>query len=137
MAAGVTEIQGLLESDDILATARAVEAFGAGVERLGEGRWRVSGRGGFTQPAGVIDSGNAATAAPLLMAAAARYPVRATFDGDASLSGRPMQRVSGPLAAMGARFDWEGRPDRLPLTLAGGALSALDHVQTVASAQIK
>ena len=58
MATGVTEIDGLLEGDDVLATARAVEAFGAGVERLGDGRWRVTGHGGFQQPAGIIDCGN-------------------------------------------------------------------------------
>ena len=59
MAQGVTEIEGLLEGDDILATARAVEAFGAGVERLGPGRWRVMGKGGFETPVDVIDCGNA------------------------------------------------------------------------------
>ncbi|MEY3293045.1 MAG: hypothetical protein RJB12_816, partial [Pseudomonadota bacterium] len=57
MATGVTEIEGLLEGDDILATARAVESFGATVERLGEGRWRVTGQGGLRQPAVVIDCG--------------------------------------------------------------------------------
>lgn len=137
MASGTTEIDGLLEGEDILATARAVEAFGAGVERLGQGHWRVTGHGGFRQPAGVIDCGNAGTGVRLLMGAAAGYPISVTFDGDASLRKRPMKRVTGPLAAMGARFEWLGEEDRLPLTLTGGALSAIDHVQTVASAQIK
>jgi 3-phosphoshikimate 1-carboxyvinyltransferase len=137
MATGVTEIEGLLEGDDILATARAVEAFGATVERLGQGRWRVTGRGGFRQPAGVIDCGNAGTGVRLLMGAAAGYPITTDFDGDASLRKRPMKRVTGPLAGMGARFDWQDAGDRLPVTVAGGGLSAIDHVQTVASAQIK
>ena len=137
MATGVTEIDGLLEGDDVLATARAVEAFGAGVERLGEGRWRVTGHGGFKQPDGVIDCGNAGTGVRLLMGAAAGYRVRADFDGDASLRQRPMKRVTGPLAAMGARFHWADREDRLPVQLSGGALKAIDHLQTVASAQIK
>lgn len=137
LAQGVTEIEGLLESEDILATARAVEAFGAGVERLGDGRWRVTGRGGFASPPGVIDCGNAGTGVRLLMGAAAGYDLSATFDGDASLRRRPMKRVTGPLAAMGARFDWAGQEDRLPLTLNGGGLRAIDHVQDVASAQIK
>ncbi len=137
MATGVTDIDGLLEGDDVLATARAVEAFGAGVERLGQGRWRVIGHGGFRQPAGVIDCGNAGTGVRLLMGAAAGYPITVTFDGDASLRKRPMKRVTGPLADMGARFDWPGEEDRLPLKLSGGALSAIDHAQTVASAQIK
>ncbi len=137
MATGVTEIEGLLEGDDILATGRAVEAFGAIVERLGEGRWRVTGQGGFGEPAGVIDCGNAGTGVRLLMGAAAGYPITVTFDGDASLRKRPMKRVTGPLADMGARFDWPGQEDRLPVTITGGDLAAIDYRQTVASAQIK
>jgi len=141
MATGVTEIEGLLESDDVLATAHAVEAFGAGVERLGGkdsgGHWRITGRGGFEQPDGVIDCGNAGTGARLLMGAAAGYPIATTFDGDASLRQRPMKRVTIPLANMGARFDWREAEDRLPLTITGGGLSAIDYVQTVASAQVK
>ncbi|WP_439477295.1 3-phosphoshikimate 1-carboxyvinyltransferase [Brevundimonas sp.] len=137
LATGVTEIEGLLEGDDILATAGAIEAFGAKVERLGEGRWRITGQGGFKQPAGAIDCGNAGTGVRLLMGAAAGYPVTVTFDGDASLRKRPMKRVTGPLADMGARLDWQGVEDRLPVAVAGGCLSAIDYVQTVASAQIK
>ena len=137
MASGTTEIEGLLEGDDVLATARAVEAFGAGVERLGDGRWRVGGHGGFRQPGGAIDCGNAGTGVRLLMGAAAGYPVTVTFDGDASLRKRPMKRVAGPLADMGARFDWLGEDDRLPVRVAGGGLAAIDYAQTVASAQVK
>jgi 3-phosphoshikimate 1-carboxyvinyltransferase len=137
MASGVTEVEGLLEGDDVLATARAVQAFGAKVERIGEGRWRIEGAGGFKTPASVIDCGNAGTGVRLLMGAAAGYPLTATFDGDASLRRRPMKRVTGPLADMGARFDWRAAEDRLPVALTGGALTAIDYVQTVASAQIK
>lgn len=137
MATGLTDIDGLLEGDDILATARAVEAFGATVGRLAKGRWRVTGQGGFKQPAGVIDCGNAGTGVRLLMGAAAGYPITVTFDGDASLRKRPMKRVTDPLASMGAGFDWRREPDRLPVALGGGGLSAIDYVQTVASAQIK
>jgi len=137
MATGVTEIDGLLEGDDVLATARAVAAFGAQVERLGPGRWRVTGRGGFRKPEHVIDCGNAGTGVRLLMGAAAGHPVTVTFDGDASLRKRPMKRVTGPLADMGARFAWSGAEDRLPLTLTGGGLKGLEFVQTVASAQVK
>ena len=137
MAAGITDIDGLLEGDDVLATARAVQAFGAHVERLGEGRWRLAGHGGFRQPASVIDCGNAGTGVRLLMGAAAGYPVTVTFDGDASLRKRPMKRVAGPLADMGARFAWTADDDRLPVEVSGGELSAVDYLQTVASAQIK
>ena len=113
MATGVTEIEGLLEGDDVLATARAAEAFGATVERLGGGRWRVTGRAASRRRPGVIDCGNAGTGVRLLMGAAAGYPIAATFDGDASLRKRPMGRVTDPLARMGASFDWSGKPGLL------------------------
>lgn len=137
MAEGVTEIEGLLEGEDILATARAVAAFGARVARLGPGQWVVAGNGGFRQPAGPIDCGNAGTGVRLLMGAAAGYPITAIFDGDASLRKRPMKRITGPLTDMGARFEWQDDPDRLPLRLTGGKLRGLTFTQTVASAQVK
>jgi 3-phosphoshikimate 1-carboxyvinyltransferase len=137
MATGVTEVEGLLEGDDVLATARAAEAFGAVVERLGLGRWRVTGRGGLASPSGVIDCGNAGTGVRLLMGAAAGYALTATFDGDASLRKRPMGRVTDHLERMGARFVWSGAKGLLPATLTSGRLAAIDHVQTVASAQVK
>jgi 3-phosphoshikimate 1-carboxyvinyltransferase len=63
----VTEIEGLLEGDDVKRTAAAMAAFGAGVERLGEGAWRVEGRGGFSEPADDVDCGNAGTGVRLIM----------------------------------------------------------------------
>jgi len=137
MASGVTEVEGLLEGDDVLATGRAVEAFGAKVERTGDGKWRIEGAGGFKTPSSVIDCGNAGTGVRLLMGAAAGYALTATFDGDGSLRKRPMKRVTGPLAEMGAEFDWQAAEDRLPVALTGGTLKAIDYVQTVASAQVK
>ena len=114
LARGVTEIEGLLEGDDVLATSRAMRAFGAGVEQLGAGRWRVEGRGGFSEPADVIDCGNAGTGVRLIMGAAAGFDLAATFTGDSSLRGRPMNRVLKPLGQMGAR--WFCRAGgRLPL----------------------
>jgi len=137
MASGTTEIEGLLEGADVLATARAVEAFGAEVERLGEGRWRVEGRGGFTPPAGTIDCGNAGTGVRLLMGAAAGYGVEATFGGDASLRSRPMRRVTDPLRHMGADF-WQGGEVGLPITLLPhGGLMGQTEVLKVPSAQVK
>lgn len=137
MASGETQVEGLLEGDDVLATARAAAAFGASVERLGEGRWRIIGRGRLRSPDGVIDCGNAGTGVRLLMGAAAGYPLSATFDGDASLRKRPMGRVTDHLERMGARFDWSGARGLLPAILTGGRLTAIDHVQSVASAQVK
>ncbi len=136
MASGVTEIEGLLEGEDVLRTADAARAFGAEVERRGEGRWRVTGRGELTEPSGIVDCGNSGTGVRLLMGAAAGYPIAARFDGDASLRKRPMARVTEPLAQMGARFETsEGA--RLPLTVRGGGLKGIDYRLPVASAQVK
>ena len=136
LATGTTEIEGLLEGDDVLRTAAAMRSFGAKVERLGEGRWRVEGAGGFSEPADVIDCGNAGTGVRLIMGAMAGFPFAATFTGDESLRGRPMRRVLGPLAQMGATFI--GRSNgRLPLTLQGGALKHLSYRLPEPSAQVK
>jgi len=136
LAEGVTEVEGLLEADDVLRTAEAVRAFGAGVERLGEGRWRIEGRGGFTEPAEVIDCGNSGTGVRLLMGAAAGFAIAATFTGDNSLRGRPMGRILNPLREMGANALARSR-DLLPATVRGGALKHIAYTTPVASAQVK
>ena len=132
MAEGETRIAGLLESDDVAATLRAVQAFGANVER-GDGQWLVTGARWRSPPA-PIDCGNSGTAARLLMGAAAGFDLTASFTGDASLSARPMARVTGPLRRMSARFDGS---ERLPITLRGGGLGDIDWVNEPASAQVK
>jgi 3-phosphoshikimate 1-carboxyvinyltransferase len=136
LATGTTTVEGLLEGDDVLATARAMRAFGARVEQEGGGRWRIEGQGGFSEPADVIDCGNAGTGVRLIMGAAAGFAMCSTFTGDASLRGRPMGRVLEPLAKMGAT--WMGRDrGRLPLTLKGGNLRGLNYTLPMASAQVK
>ena len=133
MAEGETRIQGLLESDDVLATARAVEAFGAHVEKAGDD-WVVQGTS-WSSPEQPVDCGNSGTAARLLMGAAAGVPgLRASFTGDASLSARPMKRVSAPLARMGALIE---NGERLPITIEGARLGGIDHRNMPASAQVK
>src|SRR5580693_6191013 len=118
MASGVTTVEGLLEGDDVLRTAAAMRAFGASVERVGEGAWRIEGRGGFVEPEDVIDCGNAGTGVRLIMGAAAGFELNVSFTGDASLRRRPMGRVLEPLSRMGAVFLGRGG-GRLPLTLKG------------------
>lgn len=136
LAHGRTTVTGLLEGEDVLATARAMRAFGAEVTRTGDGAWTIEGRGGFAEPADVIDCGNAGTGVRLIMGAAAAFDIAATFTGDGSLRSRPMGRVLKPLGEMGAH--WIAREgDRLPLTLKGGGLSALDYTLPMASAQVK
>ena len=132
LAIGETRIKGLLEGDDVLHTAGAVRAFGAEVERLGLGEWRVRGAE-WQIPAVPIDCGNSGTGARLLMGAAAGFPISATFTGDASLSSRPMERVLGPLRTMGARTEGS----TLPVTIHGGGLQGISFVNEKASAQVK
>ena len=132
LASGETRISGLLEGEDVLNTAGAVRGFGAEVERVAPGEWRVRGAE-WQSPAGPIDCGNSGTGARLLMGAAAGFRISATFTGDASLSSRPMERVLVPLRAMGART--EGT--RLPVTIHGGDLHGLDFINEKASAQVK
>ena len=134
MADAETRIDGLLESEDVLATARAVEQFGGRIERDERGRWRIQGAA-WRSPAGSVDCGNSGTAARLLMGAVAGMPgVAATFTGDASLSSRPMNRVTAPLGRMGARI---AEANRLPITVEGTRLGGIDYRNVPASAQVK
>ena len=136
LARGLTTVEGLLEGEDVRRSAAAMRAFGAEVERLGEGSWRVRGVGGLSEPADVLDCGNAGTAVRLILGAAAGYPLGATFTGDASLRGRPMGRVLRPLGLMGASWTSREGP-RLPLSLRGGDLRAIDYAPPEPSAQVK
>ena len=134
LANGTTRITGLLESDDVLATGRAVAALGATVERVGPGEWHVTGAV-WTSPSEPVDCGNSGTAARLLLGACAGVAgLSVTLTGDASLSKRPMRRVTAPLERMGARF--EGG-DHLPIIVHGDKLGAIHHLNVPASAQVK
>jgi 3-phosphoshikimate 1-carboxyvinyltransferase len=122
LAVGRTEITGLLEGEDVLATAAALQAMGAGVERRADGHWLVDGvgLGGLGEPDDVIDLGNSGTAARLLLGILATHPFTAFVSGDASLRSRPMGRVIDPLSHFGAEFkSREG--GRLPLAVTGAA----------------
>src|SRR6201996_7582171 len=121
MAQGRTEIEGLLEGDDVLRTADACADLGAHVTRHGGGRWTGEGKALFPEPMEIVDCGNSGTGVRLLMGAAAGYPICVQFTGDSSLQKRPMGRVLDPLALMGAAFEAQV-PGKLPLTLTGGGL---------------
>jgi 3-phosphoshikimate 1-carboxyvinyltransferase len=122
LAVGRTEIDGLLEGEDVLATAAALRAMGADIARQSDGRWIVHGvgLGGLAEPADVVDLGNSGTAARLLLGILATHPFTTFVTGDASLRSRPMRRVIEPLSQFGARFlAREG--GRLPLAVTGAA----------------
>ena len=120
LTVGATRVGGLLEGEDVLNTAKALQALGAHIERTGERQWLIHGVGvgGFAEPANALDFGNSGTGCRLALGAVAGCPITATFDGDASLRSRPMQRILDPLLRMGART-LASADGRLPLTLAG------------------
>ena len=139
LAVGETRISGLLEGQDVLDTGRAMQAFGAIVERLGPGDWRVAGVGvgGFQEPESVIDHGNSGTGVRLVMGAMATTDITATFTGDASLRGRPMGRITDPLALFGAEARGR-RGGRLPITLTGARDPIpVQYTTPMPSAQVK
>ena len=139
LAVGTSNISGLLEGEDVLATAAAMRAMGAHIERNGEGSWTVHGVGvgGLMQPSGALDMGNSGTSTRLLMGLVASHRLTATFIGDASLSKRPMGRVIDPLSQMGAEFT-ASPGGMLPLMVRGlvPAIPISYHLP-VASAQVK
>jgi len=139
LAVGESRIEGLLEGEDVLATAAAMRAMGATVARDEAGVWRVHGVGvgGLLQPASALDMGNSGTSTRLLMGLVASHPITATFIGDASLSKRPMMRVIEPLSAIGA--DITSSPGgRLPLMVRGLCPAVpIAYRLPVASAQVK
>lgn len=140
MTVGESTISGLLEGEDVLNTAKAMRALGARLERSPEGLWRIHGVGvgGFAQPDAPLDFGNSGTGCRLAIGAVAGCPIKATFDGDASLRSRPMRRVLDPLEKMGARVLDVAEGGRLPLTLQG-ALDPMpiEYESPVPSAQLK
>src|SRR5215472_3135123 len=140
LAVGATRISGLLEGEDVLNTAKAVQALGVRVKHVGAGAWQVDGVGvaGFAEPAGRLDFGNSTTGCRLVMGAVAGCPIAATFDGDASLRKRPMRRVLDPLAQIGAHVTDAAEGGRLPIGLAGARDPMPILYRTpVPSAQIK
>lgn len=138
LAVGETRVTGLLEGEDVMATAAAMRAMGAQVGRVG-GEWRVHGVGvgGLLQPRTALDMGNSGTSTRLLMGLVASHGIAATFTGDASLSQRPMGRVIEPLSKMGAQFHG-GPGGTLPLTMEGLCPAVpITYRLPVASAQVK
>ena len=139
LAVGESRVTGLLEGEDVLATAAAMRAMGSEIGRGDDGTWTIHGVGvgGLLQPASALDMGNSGTSTRLLMGLVASHAVTATFIGDASLSKRPMGRVIDPLSSMGA--DISASPGgRLPLMVRGLVPAVpLSYRLPVASAQVK
>jgi 3-phosphoshikimate 1-carboxyvinyltransferase len=139
LADGVSRIDGFLEGEDTRSTAAIFSQLGVRIETPSASQRIVHGVGvdGLKPPTGELDCGNAGTGMRLLAGLLAAQPFDSVLVGDESLSRRPMRRVTGPLAQMGARIDTEadGTP---PLRIHGGqALRGIEFVSPVASAQVK
>ncbi|MEM6467202.1 MAG: 3-phosphoshikimate 1-carboxyvinyltransferase [Pseudomonadota bacterium] len=139
LADGQTTVEGLLESEDVMATRAALACLGAEIEADGPGRWQIRGvgLGRLNQPDTEIDMGNTGTGVRLLMGLVATHPLKTGFTGDASLCARPMERVMAPLRGFGASFDAQ-EGGRLPIKVHGAAAPRpISYTLPVASAQVK
>jgi len=137
LAAGESLIRGILESEDVASTARVLRALGVDIPPFGE-VVRIVGVGlrGLRPPRTSLDCGNSGTTTRLVAGMVAAHPFSARFEGDESLSRRPMKRIAEPLTYMGARFDFE-RGDGLPMTVRGVDLRSIDWDTGGSSAQVK
>jgi len=139
LAEGVTEVEGFLEGEDSLATLRAFRDMGVSIEGPENGRVTIHGVGmhGLLAPAAALDLGNSGTSMRLMSGLLAGQGLDVTLVGDASLSKRPMKRVTVPLAEMGALIDTADN-GTAPLHIrAAEKLNAVDYAMPVASAQVK
>ena len=139
LANGTTQISGFLEGDDSLATLAAFRAMGVNIEGPSDGEVTVHGVGlhGLKAPTQPLDLGNSGTSIRLLAGLMAGQAFDVTMSGDASLSKRPMRRVTEPLASMGAKIDTTEQ-GTAPLRVHGGVpLKGIDYEMPVASAQVK
>ncbi len=137
LAEGESRIRGILDSDDIRSTAGVLRALGSPIPSL-SAEMRIVGVGlrGLKAPRQTLNCGNSGTTTRLMAGVVAAHPFAARFDGDASLSRRPMQRVAEPLTYMGAQFEFE-RGDGLPMTVRGLDLRSIDWDTGASSAQVK
>jgi 3-phosphoshikimate 1-carboxyvinyltransferase len=139
LATGHTRITGLLEADDVMATAKAVAALGAEITRL-NGTFEVRGQGvgGLRAPSSPLDFGNSGTGSRLMLGVVAGHDMQVEFTGDASLRRRPMGRVLAPLTAMGLQAEGEAERATLPLVVRGTQdLLPIVYDLPVPSAQVK
>ncbi len=140
LAEGTTHVTGFLEGEDSLNTLKAFRAMGVKIDGPDQGKVTIQGVGldGLTAPSTDLDMGNSGTAMRLLSGILAGQRFDSTLIGDASLSKRPMKRVTQPLALMGAKVDSQGEKGLPPLKIHGGSpLTGIDYQLPMASAQVK
>ena len=139
LANGTTEVRGFLHGEDNLATLRAFQSMGVKIDELPDGVLRIEGKGlhGLSEPGDVLDCGNSGTSIRLLTGLLAGQQFFSVLTGDRYLRKRPMRRVVGPLATMGAQIWGRGGGELAPLAIRGASLRPVDYTSPIASAQVK
>jgi 3-phosphoshikimate 1-carboxyvinyltransferase len=139
LARGESVVTGLSNGEDVQSTASVLRSLGVPIAWDGPvAHVRGVGIGGFEAPTQDLDCGNSGTTMRLMVGLlASQEGLRARLVGDASLSGRPMERVSEPLRMRGATVRAEGEAGRPPLVIEGAQLAGYEHTLSVASAQVK
>lgn len=139
LAEGATMVHGFLHGEDNHATLNAFRAMGIAIEELDGGVLRIAGKGldGLQEPQTVLDCGNSGTTIRLMTGLLSGQSFFSVLTGDRYLCKRPMKRVVGPLATMGAQIWGRGGGDLAPLAIRGSQLQAVDYTSPIASAQVK
>ncbi|EFF62765.1 3-phosphoshikimate 1-carboxyvinyltransferase [Turicibacter sanguinis] len=137
LATGQTVIHNPLLGADCLSTLEIFKQFGV-TYQLTANQLIIDSPGvdGFTYSNSILDAGNSGTTARLLMGVLSALPTTLTLVGDASLSKRPMKRVTSPLKQMGACIELT-HDQTLPATIKGQSLNGIEYELPVASAQVK
>ncbi|HBA89939.1 MAG TPA: 3-phosphoshikimate 1-carboxyvinyltransferase [Geobacter sp.] len=138
IANGVTRVSGFLRGEDALSTLAAFRAMGVQVDDDGE-TLTIHGKGlhGLEEPTDVLDCGNSGTSMRLLTGLLSGQGFFSVLTGDKYLRARPMKRVVGPLAKMGARISGRAGGDKAPLAIQGSKLKGIEYDSPVSSAQVK
>ena len=139
LAQGRSQISGLLQGEDCLATLGAFRALGVHIDTRDSTCLCVEGVGlsGLKEPADVIDCGNSGTTMRLMSGILSAQPFFSVLTGDQYLRKRPMRRIVEPLGKMGARIFGRDGNNRAPLAIVGGSLTPVEYHSAIASAQVK
>jgi len=148
IADGTARVVNYPDGADCGATLACLRDLGVGIEQrpsaeaaAAEGALDLTVHGvglhGLREPEDILDAQNSGTTMRLLLGILAGQPFFSILTGDASLRGRPMDRVTEPLREMGARITGRDGGSRAPLGIEGGSLRAIDYRTPVASAQVK
>jgi 3-phosphoshikimate 1-carboxyvinyltransferase len=138
LAKGTSEIRGLLEGHDCLATLQVMRSLGVHIE-LTDNIWRIHGRGkdALTESSSILDCKNSGTTMRLMAGLLSAMPFMSVLNGTDQIKMRPMDRVIKPLRAMGAHIFGRDNNRLAPLVTVPSNLIGIEHVLSVKSAQVK